>query len=1108
MEKIIRVNPNDQFFILLTILFIPLVFTLSSLAAELNGNVINVKGDTVVIRLNGNSVPAIGDLTTLYLEHNVLGEMSIGTWEITKINYPNVEAIKLDATGEAKEGVTAVIQSLNPKAFSKKENLKKALLEPEKVKVNKSLIAAAKKGSFSDVKKAIQNGADVNCINPEKDGWFPEATPLCIAAKKKETKIIELLFSLDANPLIEDKYGWNALGYAISSQDLDIINIFLNKGVSLEPSSSTGLSPLHIAAEEDGGWQIFAYLIGAGADVNARIKKTDIMPKDKHGATPLFFLAGQISSEKEVEAVMLMLLAGADVSITTDQGETALDEIRRIKEKFIKEGDTPEDYFLKRAIIIEKALRNPVQGKKDAEKFFHEKLADAVDENDINSITALDAIGFDLNLALKNQHSLLSETIVEGRFKLAKLLLKYGADPVAQDEEGRTPFLAAVFKGNLDFVKLFHEKGADPNDIPWGSHIGILHFVLDDEEKRSMELIEYLINIGADPNWQDREYNTPLHIAAKNGNIRAFEMMIDKGANPRLKNLDKQQAIELVPSSKKDAFNRIQNRVWPSTSISVRTIEQLEKVLDKSKENKEWDLHEKTAWKLVKQGDPKGFYVLGVMKHFGVGTKIDYKKAYDYFRQGSNIEIGDPDIYYYLGLYHETALGGVKKDYKKAVQWYEKAIKKGSRKANYRLGKMILNGSGVKKDPYRAFVLIKSAAMQGRGYAEAIHWLGYLYENGIGTSKNLKKAKTLYAAASEKGFKKEKPSKKEKPNKKKSVKNRDHIKKTLDQSYQKLRDGEHNTSLNYIQDHAHQGNPTAQFYLALVYYYGVGGKDKNYKTALPWFLKAGENGHAKAQDYLADMYDHGDGTQKDIKKAIKWQKKAAENGIKYSQVNLGIKYRDGKGVKKDYQEALRLFHNAVKIGYLRAYDEIGYMYEMGYGVEKSDLTAAQWYEKAAKKGYKFSQHTLGLFYKKGWGVEKSNLQAFQWFQKAAEQGYDQAQNELGLMYNAGQGVEKNKTAALKWFQKAAEQGHVKAQYNTGVMYSFGKGVQKNDAKALTWYKKAANQGHAGAQNNLGLMYEDGRGVKKSIDTARKWFKKSAEQGNKYGIKNLKRLESQ
>ena len=43
---------------------------------------------------------------------------------------------------------------------------------------------------------------------------------------------------------------------------------------------------------------------------------------------------------------------------------------------------------------------------------------------------------------------------------------------------------------------------------------------------------------------------------------------------------------------------------------------------------------------------------------------------------------------------------------------------------------------------------------------------------------------------------------------------------------------------------------------------------QDYNEAVKWYLKAAEQGHVEAQNYLAKMYDKGQGVEKDNAKAL------------------------------------------------------------------------------------------------------------------------------------------------------------------------------------------------------------------------------------------------
>lgn len=72
----------------------------------------------------------------------------------------------------------------------------------------------------------------------------------------------------------------------------------------------------------------------------------------------------------------------------------------------------------------------------------------------------------------------------------------------------------------------------------------------------------------------------------------------------------------------------------------------------------------------------------------------------------------------------------VKQDYKKAVEWYEKAAIKGLPQAQYNLGFMYYNSQGVRQNYKKALEWYKKAASQG--YSSAQNNIGFMYDNGKG----------------------------------------------------------------------------------------------------------------------------------------------------------------------------------------------------------------------------------------------------------------------------------------------------------------------------------------------------------------------------------------
>lgn len=82
--------------------------------------------------------------------------------------------------------------------------------------------------------------------------------------------------------------------------------------------------------------------------------------------------------------------------------------------------------------------------------------------------------------------------------------------------------------------------------------------------------------------------------------------------------------------------------------------------------------------------------------------------------------------------------------------------------------------------------------------------------------------------------------------------------------------GDYQTAVQKWEPLAKQGNPLAQFNLALMYHSGLGVKPDEMK-ALSWYHKAADNGYYIAQEYLAIGYQEGwFGLPKDSKQASYW----------------------------------------------------------------------------------------------------------------------------------------------------------------------------------------------------------------------------------------------
>src|SRR5437762_804945 len=81
-------------------------------------------------------------------------------------------------------------------------------------------------------------------------------------------------------------------------------------------------------------------------------------------------------------------------------------------------------------------------------------------------------------------------------------------------------------------------------------------------------------------------------------------------------------------------------------------------------------------------------------------------------------------------------------------------------------------------------------------------------------------------------------------------------------------------------------------------------------TVLKLIRPLGEQGNAKAQLHLGDLYFDGQGVQQDFAEAVKWYGKSAAQGDAAAQSNLGAMYEKGQGVPQNYAEAIKWYRTA------------------------------------------------------------------------------------------------------------------------------------------------------------------------------------------------------
>ncbi len=150
-------------------------------------------------------------------------------------------------------------------------------------------------------------------------------------------------------------------------------------------------------------------------------------------------------------------------------------------------------------------------------------------------------------------------------------------------------------------------------------------------------------------------------------------------------------------------------------------------------------------------GSANGCFQMEMAYRYGKGVKKNEQLALTYATKNCKLSKYACAT---LGNIYEKAELGVKKDFKKAVFYYQKACAANSAEGCYKLGNMYYFGKGVKQSNTKALKHYKQACRQTGQYgmARGCNNLAVLYEKGKGVKKDRYKAKYFYQEACDYGY--------------------------------------------------------------------------------------------------------------------------------------------------------------------------------------------------------------------------------------------------------------------------------------------------------------------------------------------------------------------
>ena len=278
---------------------------------------------------------------------------------------------------------------------------------------------------------------------------------------------------------------------------------------------------------------------------------------------------------------------------------------------------------------------------------------------------------------------------------------------------------------------------------------------------------------------------------------------------------------------------------------------------------------------------------------------------------------------------------GVKRDVKKAIQFYERAAEQNLPEVHLKLGLIELESmADTKGDRSKGLSYLKAAADKGSLEAQKIY------------------------------------------------------------AEEMLREQKYTIAAKYFEESANQGDIDSMVSLA-----ELGAQQSNITHKIDsvyWYIQAALKGHYEAQYESGMLYVNGKNVPRDFRLAYRWLLLAAQKGHKNAQFQLGVLYSRGLGVPVNDYRAAKWYLKAAKQSHRDAAAILGTLYYDGKGVTQDFNQALYWFTKAAQQGDSQIQELLVKLYRGEMQISPNYVKAYAWANVLAESHESHRQNADNL----------------------------------------------------------------------------------------------------------------
>ena len=347
---------------------------------------------------------------------------------------------------------------------------------------------ACKRGEI-DIVRYLYEECKVSINTGDNNG----STPLLMATIGGKLAVIEYLIKQGCDPLQKNNYGNTIAHLAALNGHVSVLERFKEQ---LNITNNGLLLPIHYAKN----CEVVRFLV--------RNCEVDMNSKDKCGNTPLLVAAvyGHLS------VIEYWIEHGCDPLHRNNNGDTAV-HLAALN------GHLSVVKFFVEKLNIDLTIKNS-KGKMP--------IHFACDTGGINVVQYLyEECKVSINVRDNNGTTPLHWAAVGGELAVIEYLIKQGCDPLQKNNDGDTIAHIAAFSGHVSVLERFKEQLNITNN-----ELGLpIHYA------KNCEVVRFLVrNCEVDMNSKDKDGNTPLLIAARNGHLSVIEYWIEHGSDPLQRN--------------------------------------------------------------------------------------------------------------------------------------------------------------------------------------------------------------------------------------------------------------------------------------------------------------------------------------------------------------------------------------------------------------------------------------------------------------------------------------------------------------------------------------------------------------------------------------------